>query len=134
MKTTKTLKRVITGVICGCGALAAVNAPMDSHLQPDVAGVAPVTRLMASFFTPASAMAQSAVQGQGKVISVVAEKQELVLEHGPIKGFMDEMTMGYRVSSPSLLKGLKPGDQVTFTIDPKKSVITKVTKVKNQSK
>ena len=131
MKTTKTLKRVITGFITSCAVFSAVNAPIGSHVQLDVADVAPVTRLMPSFFTPAPAMAQSSVQGRGKVISVVAEKQELVLEHGPIKGFMDEMTMGYKVSSPSLLKGLKPGDQVTFTIDTKKSVITKVAKVKN---
>lgn len=124
MKSTRTPKRVITGLIGSYAIFSAINTP-------DVGGIAPGTRLMQAFFTPAPAMAQSAVQGQGKVISVVAEKQELVLEHGPIKGFMDEMTMGYKVSSPSLLKGLKPGDQVTFTIDPKKSVITKVTKLKN---
>jgi Cu/Ag efflux protein CusF len=104
---------------------------MGSHLKLDVAGVDPVTGLMQKFFTPASVMAQSAVQGRGKVISVVAEKQELVLEHGEIKGFMDAMTMGYKVSSPSLLKGLKAGDQVNFTIDKNKSVITKITKLKN---
>ena len=131
MKTTKTLNRVITGLITSCAVFSTVNGPTGSHLQFDLAGVAPVTKLIRSFLTPALAVAQSAVQGQGKVISVVAEKQELVLEHGPIKGFMDEMTMGYKVSSPSLLKGLKPGDQVTFTIDPKKSVITKVTKLKD---
>lgn len=130
MKTRRTLKRVITSFTGSCAVFLAVNAPMGSHLQLDLAGVAPVTRLMASFFTPATAMAQSEVQGRGKVISVVAEKQELVLEHGPIKGFMDEMTMGYKVSSPSLLKGLKPGDQVSFTIDKNKSVITKVAKIK----
>lgn len=124
MKSTRTPKRVITNLLGSCAVLSAINTP-------DVGGIAPETRLMQGFFTPAPAMAQSAVQGRGKVISVVAEKQELVLEHGPIKGFMDEMTMGYKVSSPSLLKGLKPGDQVTFTIDPKKSVITKVAKVKN---
>ena len=129
MKSRRTLKRVITGFIGSCAVFSAINAPMGSHLQLDVAGIAP--GLMQIFFTPAPAMAQSAVQGRGKVISVVAEKQELVLEHGPIKGFMDEMTMGYKVSSPSLLKGLKPGDQVSFTIDTKKSVITKVAKVKN---
>ena len=80
---------------------------------------------------PAPAIAQALVEGKGKVIAVTPEKQELVLEHGEIKGFMDAMTMGYKVGSPSLLKGLKPGDQVRFTIDTKKSVITKVTKAKN---
>jgi Cu/Ag efflux protein CusF len=129
MRSRRTLKRVITGFIGIYAVFAAINALMGSHLHLHVAGVAPVTRLMRTFLTPAPAVAQSAVQGQGKVISVVAEKQELVLEHGPIKGFMDEMTMGYKVSSPSLLKGLKPGDQVSFTIDKNKSVITKIAKI-----
>jgi Cu/Ag efflux protein CusF len=106
---------------------------MGSHLKLDVAGVAPVTEFMQIFFTPASVIAQSAVQGRGKVISVVTEKQELVLEHGEIKGFMEAMTMGYKVSSSSLIKGLKPGDQVTFTIDKNKSMITKITKLKTDA-
>jgi Cu/Ag efflux protein CusF len=131
MRISRTLKRVITGFIGSCAVFSGLNAPMGSHLNLDVAAVAPVTALLQNFLTPAPAMAQSAVQGRGKVISVVAEKQELVLEHGEIKGFMDAMTMGYKVSSPSLLKGLKAGDQVNFTIDKNKSVITKITKLKN---
>src|ERR687895_483336 len=131
MKIRRTLKRVITGVIGSCAVISALHAQLSSHLKSDVVGVAPVTRLIQTFFTPASVIAQSAVQGRGKVISVVAEKQELVLEHGEIKGFMDAMTMGYKVSSPSLLKGLKAGDQVHFTIDKNKSVITKIAKLKN---
>ncbi len=78
---------------------------------------------------PAPAMAQSMAEGQGKVISVVPEKGQIVLEHGNIKGFMDAMTMGYKVSSMSLLKGLKPGDEVRFTIDTQKSTIVKIVKV-----
>jgi len=85
----------------------------------------------AGLISPRDVWAQTAVEGKGKVIAVTLEKQEIVLEHGEIKGFMDAMTMGYKVSSPSLLKGLKAGDQVQFTIDTKKSVITKVTKLKN---
>jgi len=88
------------------------------------------TQFFGGVFVPAPAMAQTLVEGKGKVIAVTQEKQELVLEHGEIKGFMDAMTMGYKVSSPSLLKGLKSGDQVSFTIDTKKSVITKVTKLR----
>jgi Cu/Ag efflux protein CusF len=79
--------------------------------------------------TSTAAMAQSLVEGQGKVIAVTPEKQQVVLEHGEIKGFMDAMTMGYKVSSISLLKGLKPGDEVSFSIDPKKSTIVKIGKL-----
>jgi Cu/Ag efflux protein CusF len=44
---------------------------------------------------------------------------------------MDAMTMGYQVSFRSLLKGVKPGDKVRFSIDTEKRVITKIEKVKN---
>ena len=78
---------------------------------------------------PSPVLAQSLVKGRGKVIAVTPEKQQVVLEHGEIKGFMDAMTMGYKVHSTSLLKGLKPGDAVHFSIDPKKSTIVKIGKL-----
>jgi Cu/Ag efflux protein CusF len=71
------------------------------------------------------------VTGEGRILAVVAETQEVVIEHGEIKGFMDAMTMGYKVSANSLLKGVKSGDKVRFTIDTKKHAITKIEKLKN---
>jgi Cu/Ag efflux protein CusF len=71
------------------------------------------------------------VSGQGQVIALVPETGEVVLTHAEIKGFMDAMTMGYQVSFRSLLKGVKPGDKVRFSIDTEKRVITKIEKVKN---
>jgi hypothetical protein len=41
---------------------------------------------------------------------------------------MDAMTMGYKVSSSSMLKAVQPGDTVQFTIDTEKRVITKIAK------
>jgi Cu/Ag efflux protein CusF len=41
---------------------------------------------------------------------------------------MDSMTMGYKVSPRSLLKTVSPGDQVQFTIDTGRSVITRIEK------
>jgi len=71
------------------------------------------------------------VTGDGKVITLVAETQEIVIEHGEIKGFMDAMTMGFKVNPTSLLKTVKAGDKVRFTIDTEKRVITKIEKLKN---
>jgi Cu/Ag efflux protein CusF len=68
------------------------------------------------------------VSTQGQVVALVPENGEIVLTHGEIKGFMDAMTMGYKVSSPALLKVVKPGDTVQFTIDTEKRVISKITK------
>src|SRR5215510_6312556 len=50
------------------------------------------------------------VTGEGKVIAVGPASQQLVVEHGAIKGFMEAMTMGYKVNPPALLDQLKAGD------------------------
>ena len=73
---------------------------------------------------------QRSVVGEGKVIATVASASQLVIEHGEIKGFMDAMTMGYRVEPSSLLEGLKSGDRVRFTIDVPNNAIVKIEKIK----
>jgi Cu/Ag efflux protein CusF len=72
--------------------------------------------------------APKTVNAQGQVVALVPETGEIVLTHGDIKGFMEAMTMGYKVSSPSVLKTVKPGDTVQFTIDTERRVITKIAK------
>jgi Cu/Ag efflux protein CusF len=73
--------------------------------------------------------AQKTVVGEGKVIATVPNASQIVVEHGEIKGFMEAMTMGYRVDPPSLLEGLKQGDKVRFTIDVPKKAIVKIEKI-----
>jgi mono/diheme cytochrome c family protein len=81
-------------------------------------------------FLPASAPTlPPSVTGEGTVIAVVPASQQLVVEHGEIKGFMDAMTMGYKVNPPSLLDKLKAGDTVRFTIDTQAQAIVKIEKV-----
>jgi Cu/Ag efflux protein CusF len=70
------------------------------------------------------------VTGEGKVIALVPETQEIVVDHEEIKGFMDAMVMGYKVNPTALLKTVKPGDKVRFTIDTDKRAITKIEKLK----
>ena len=108
-----------------------ITLPQAEELQRRlrISGVSWMAKYVQTIMTPRPAMAQSLAEGRGKVIAVSPEKQQVVLEHGAIKGFMDAMTMGYKVSSTSLLKGLKPGDEVHFSIDPKKSTIVKISKV-----
>ena len=74
-------------------------------------------------------MAKS-VTGEGKVIALVPTSQQVVVEHGEIKGFMEAMTMGYKVDPPSLLGQLKAGDQIRFTIDTEKKAIVEILKLK----
>jgi Cu/Ag efflux protein CusF len=79
-----------------------------------------------SRYAPADAGRQKTAVGEGKVIATVPSANQIVVEHGEIKGFMDAMTMGYRVEAPSLMDGLKPGDQVRFTIDVPNKTIVKI--------
>ena len=82
-------------------------------------------------FLPASATTlPPSVTGEGTVIAVVPANQQLVVEHGEIKGFMEAMTMGYKVDPPSLLDKLKAGDTVRFTIDTQHQAIVKIEKLK----
>ena len=69
------------------------------------------------------------VTGDGTIIAVRPEKQQVVLEHGEIKGFMEAMTMGYKIQPSSLLAKVKPGDKVRFTIDTEARAITKIDKL-----
>jgi len=78
---------------------------------------------------PPKAGAQQTVVGEGKVVATVPNASQIVVEHGEIKGFMEAMTMGYRVDPPSLLEGLKFGDKVRFTIDVPKKAIVKIEKM-----
>jgi mono/diheme cytochrome c family protein len=71
----------------------------------------------------------ASVTGEGTVIAVVPSNQRLVVEHGAIKGFMDAMTMGYKVEPPSLLEGLAAGDRIRFTIDPEHMAIVTLEKL-----
>ena len=67
-----------------------------------------------------------AVVGEGAVVATIPSASQVVLDHEEIKGFMEPMTMGYRVDPPKLLEGLKPGDRVRFTIDVQRRTITAI--------
>lgn len=72
------------------------------------------------------ASGQEMVVGEGKVIATVPSANQIVVDHAEIKGFMEAMTMGYRIEPVSLLDGLKFGDKVRFTIDIQKKAIVKI--------
>ncbi len=73
---------------------------------------------------------QQTVVGEGKVIAVVPSSSQIVVDHKEIPGFMDAMTMGYRIEPPSLLEGVKTGDSIRFTIDKQQKAIVKIEKMK----
>ena len=52
---------------------------------------------------------------QGVVRAVLPDLGVIVLTHGAIGEVMPAMTMGFRVSAPTVYAGLAPGDEVRFT-------------------
>ena len=69
------------------------------------------------------------VTGEGTVVALNPGKQQIVLEHGELTGFMEAMTMGYKANPSSLLKSVKPGDKIRFTIDTSARAITNIEKL-----
>jgi protein SCO1/2 len=51
---------------------------------------------------------------RGKVISTDAT--HVTLQHGNVPGFMEAMTMAYKLKDPSVVSELHPGDMITATI------------------
>jgi Cu/Ag efflux protein CusF len=59
----------------------------------------------------------------------VPHSRQIVVDHKEIKGFMDAMTMGYRIEPQSLREGVKTGDSIRFTIDTQRKAIVKIEKM-----
>ena len=138
--------------LTGCAAYKLEPLMASHRAHPDATGVPvrPVSKTLAytradipspqplvAIAPPQGQEAQQAAQieqktvvGEGKVVATVPNANQIVVEHGEIKGFMEAMTMGYRVDPPSLLEGLKFGDKVRFTIDVPKKAIVKIEKMK----
>ena len=99
------------------------------YTQADIPSTRPVLAAAQQGDRGAVGSAPQMIVADGKVVATVPNASQIVVEHGEIKGFMEAMTMGYRVDPPSLLEGLKFGDKVRFTIDVPKKAIVKIEKL-----
>ena len=99
-------------------AVIAYAHTFSGHRGPHTAAEHPELRPKPKFVT-----------GEGTIVSVRPNRQQVVVEHGEIKDFMEAMTMGYKVHPASLLATVKPGDKVRFTIDTQARAITKLEKL-----
>ena len=52
----------------------------------------------------------------GQILGIQTERNEVLIKHQDIKGFMPGMTMPFKVQDPALLSGKVPGDLVTATL------------------
>lgn len=71
-------------------------------------------------------------EGTGVVVAANIRESRLVVDHEEIKNFMAPMVMSYVVSPASLLKGLKPGAKIRFTIDANKRAIVDIRPQRHQ--
>jgi len=116
-------------------AMATPKQPVSKTLaytQADIPSTQPISAVAATQQGGQEGAApgvQQTVVAEGKVVATIPNASQIVVEHGEIKGFMDAMTMGYRVEPPSLLEGLKQGDKVRFTIDVPRKAIVKIEKM-----
>ncbi len=64
---------------------------------------------------PAAVAGQSAVKQyamKGVIVSTDASRGEVTIDTQPIPGFMDAMTMPYKLKNPNVLRDLHPGDHM----------------------
>jgi protein SCO1/2 len=61
---------------------------------------------------------------KGQVLSVNRDKQEILVKHEEIPGFMMAMTMPYKVQSNGMLDNLGAGDLITAQLEVKDNVAT----------
>jgi protein SCO1/2 len=54
---------------------------------------------------------------RGQIIGVDRDRQELLIKHEDIKGYMPGMTMPFKVKDASLMAGRVPGDLITATLE-----------------
>ncbi len=143
MKFKTQLAMIVPLMLSGCAAYELQPLSMNHPANPEATAVPVRTVSKTLAYTRAdipstqpvadAAMLQGEPQtvvADGKVVTTVPNASQIVVEHGEIKGFMDAMTMGYRVEPPSLLDGLKFGDKVRFTIDVANKAIIKIEKIK----
>ena len=53
---------------------------------------------------------------RGQILRIDPERQEVLVDHEDIEGFMPAMVMPYKVEDAGLLEGKEPGDLITATL------------------
>ena len=82
--------------------------------RPKTAALAAIALLLATTMACSGPESHST---HGVVRSIQAKGRVLVIQHEKFPGFMEAMTMPFEVADPALARGLKPGDQVYFTLE-----------------
>ncbi|AXC11856.1 Cytochrome oxidase biogenesis protein Sco1/SenC/PrrC, putative copper metallochaperone [Acidisarcina polymorpha] len=87
----------LASIVCGCKHNAQGSESQDAQASATIA-------------------AGKQYPVKGKVISTDPTHGEVTLEAAAIPGFMEAMTMPYKLRTPNILTELHPGDQITGTL------------------
>jgi Cu/Ag efflux protein CusF len=79
-------------------------------------GLCGATVLMAAGCLGQGAPAKKALTFHGKVEAVNIGANTVTVNGEKVEGWMNAMTMGYKVDDPAVLKNVKAGDQITATV------------------
>jgi len=55
-------------------------------------------------------------EGTGVVKNITPSKSHIIIEHKTIEGFMNAMTMPFRIKDQAVLEGIARGDKVNFVL------------------
>jgi protein SCO1/2 len=92
------IRRLLASSLLAFVALAGCHSSQNAGPQPSAAQNVKVYKL------------------RGKVVSTDAAKGEVTVDHQAIPGFMDAMTMPYKLKDPTILGELHPGDVITADV------------------
>jgi protein SCO1 len=79
-------------------------------------GLCGATVLLAAVCLAQAAPAKKAYTFRGKVEAVNTGANSVTVNGEKVEGWMDAMTMGYKVDDPAVLKNVKVGDRITATV------------------
>jgi protein SCO1/2 len=66
--------------------------------------------------TPVAGVQQKTFKMRGKIVATDQATGHVTVAHGPIAGYMDAMTMAYKVAAPETISELHAGDMVTARV------------------
>jgi len=69
-------------------------------------------------------IAVSTYRGTGVIESVEREKGRVTIKHEEIKGYMEAMTMSFKLKDPKSLDNLNIRDKIDFTLEDAAGIIT----------
>ena len=91
-----------------------INLPARRAFARLIAGV--ITILMFSALAVGQQDAKKTHTLRGKVEGVDATAKSLTVNHGKVEGWMDGMTMKYKIDNVDVFKNVKAGDTIEATV------------------